>query len=113
MSRPGEVLYRCIHLLIGVFKMNVNFDSIWHIIGLLGTVGSLIFYAARTLGKTMEQIERLQEALIILQQNMEDQSKSCKEGRIELWTEVNRTRERLAKIEALQEHHVSVSLNQK
>ena len=93
--------------------MNVNFDSIWHIIGLLGTVGSLIFYAARTLGKTMEQIERLQEALILLQQNMEDQSKSCKEGRIELWTEVNRTRERLAKIEALQEHQVSISLNQK
>ena len=93
--------------------MNVNFDSIWHIIGLLGTVGSLIFYAARTLGKTMEQIERLQDALILLQQNMEDQSKSCKEGRIELWTEVNRTRERLAKIEALQEHQVSVSLNQK
>lgn len=93
--------------------MNVNFDSIWHIIGLLGTIGSLIFYAARTLGKTMEQIERLQEALILLQQNMEDQSKSCKEGRIELWTEVNRTRERLAKIEALQEHQVSISLNQK
>jgi len=93
--------------------MNVNFDSIWHIIGLLGAVGSLIFYAARTLGKTMEQIERLQEALILLQQNMEDQSKSCKDGRIELWTEVNRTRERLAKIEALQDHHVSVSLNQK
>ena len=41
--------------------MNINFDSIWHIVGLLGTVGSLIFYAAQTLGKTMEQIERLQD----------------------------------------------------
>lgn len=93
--------------------MNVNFDSIWHIIGLLGTVGSLIFYAARTLGKTMEQIERLQEAMILLQRNLEEQTKTCKDGRIELWTEVNRTRERLAKIEVLQEHQSSVSLTQK
>jgi hypothetical protein len=93
--------------------MNVNFDSIWHIIGLLGTVGSLIFYAARTLGKTMEQIERLQEAMILLQKNLEEQTKTCKDGRIELWTEVNRTRERLAKIEVLQEHQASISLAQK
>jgi len=90
--------------------MTVDFNSFWHIVGLLCTVGSLIFYAARTLGKTMEQIERLQEALALLQQNLEAQSKSCKEGRIELWTEVNRMRERLAKIEALQDHHTTVSL---
>ena len=113
MSRPGQVLYKWIHLLIGVFKMNVNFDSIWHIIGLLGTVGSLIFYTARTLGKTMEQIERLQEALALLQQNLENQSKSCKEGRVELWTEVNKMRERLAKVETLQEHQAALSINQK
>jgi len=93
--------------------MNVNFDSIWHIIGLLGTVGSLIFYAARTLGKTMEQIERLQEAMSLLQQNLESQSLSCKEGRIELWTEVNKMRERLAKVETMQDHQVQVSLQQK
>ena len=93
--------------------MNVNFDSIWHIIGLLGTIGSLIFYAARTLGKTMEQIERLQEALVLLQQNLEGQTKSCKDGRIELWTEVNKMRERLAKVETLQEHQTSLSVNQK
>tara|TARA_Y100000592_G_scaffold24694_1_gene38642 strand:- start:5895 stop:6212 length:318 start_codon:yes stop_codon:yes gene_type:complete len=97
----------------GVFKMNVNFDSIWHIIGLLGTIGSLIFYAARTLGKTMEQIERLQEALVLLQQNLESQTKSCKDGRIELWTEVNKMRERLAKVETLQEHQTALSVNQK
>ncbi|QDP58415.1 MAG: hypothetical protein GOVbin564_22 [Prokaryotic dsDNA virus sp.] len=93
--------------------MNVNFDSIWHIIGLLGTIGSLIFYAARTLGKTMEQIERLQEALVLLQQNLESQTKSCKDGRIELWTEVNKMRERLAKVETLQEHQTALSVNQK
>tara|TARA_R100000734_G_C3242302_1_gene46554 strand:- start:229 stop:510 length:282 start_codon:yes stop_codon:yes gene_type:complete len=93
--------------------MNINFDSIWHIVGLLGTVGSLIFYTARTLGKTMEQIERLQEALILLQKNLEEQTKTCKDGRIEIWTEVNRTRERLAKVEVLQEHQSSISLAQK
>ena len=93
--------------------MTVDFNSFWHIVGLLCTVGSLIFYAARTLGKTMEQIERLQEALALLQQNLESQQVNCKEGRIEIWTELNKMRERVAKIEALQDHQTAVSLNQK
>ena len=93
--------------------MNVNFDSIWHIIGLLCTVGSLIFYTARTLGKTMEQIERLQDAMTLLQQNLETQQQTCREGRIELWTEFNKMRERVAKVETMQDHQVQVSLNQK
>ena len=93
--------------------MTVDFNSFWHIVGLLCTVGSLIFYAARTLGKTMEQIERLQEALALLQQNLESQQINCKEGRIEIWTELNKMRERVAKIEALQDHQTAVSLNQK
>jgi len=93
--------------------MTVDFNSFWHIVGLLCTVGSLIFYAARTLGKTMEQIERLQEALALLQQNLEAQQINCKEGRIEIWTELNKMRERVAKIEALQDHQTAVSLNKK
>ena len=93
--------------------MTVDFNSFWHIVGLLCTVGSLIFYAARTLGKTMEQIERLQEALALLQQNLEAQQVNCKEGRIEIWTELNKMRERVAKVEALQNHQTAVSLNKK
>ena len=61
----------------------------------------------------MEQIERLQEALALLQQNLESQQINCKEGRIEIWTELNKMRERVAKIEALQDHQTAVSLNQK
>lgn len=91
--------------------MTVDFNSFWHIVGLLCTVGSLIFYAARTLGKTMEQIERLQEALTLLQQNLEVQHKNCREGRVEIWTEFNKMRERVAKIETLQDHQTQVSLN--
>jgi len=90
--------------------MNINFDSIWHIVGLLGTVGSLIFYAAQTLGKTMEQIERLQDALTQIQLNLEAQHKTCREGRIEIWTEFNKMRERVAKVETMQDHQVQVSL---
>ena len=93
--------------------MTIDFNSFWHIVGLLCTVGSLIFYAARTLGKTMEQIERLQEALALLQQNLEAQQVNCKEGRIEIWTELNKMRERVAKVEALQNHQTAVSLHQK
>jgi len=93
--------------------MNINFDSIWHIVGLLGTVGSLIFYTARTLGKTMEQIERIQEAMSLLQKNLEEQHKTCREGRVEIWTEFNKMRERVAKVETMQDHQVQVSLNQK
>ena len=93
--------------------MTVDFNSFWHIVCLLCTVGSLIFYAARTLGKTMEQIERLQEALSLLQQNLEVQHKNCREGRIEIWTELNKIRERVAKVETLQNHQTQVSLSNK
>tara|TARA_R100000388_G_C7237454_1_gene158818 strand:+ start:590 stop:880 length:291 start_codon:yes stop_codon:yes gene_type:complete len=86
----------------GVFKMTIDFSSVWHIIGILGAIGSFIFYGARTFGKTVEQIERLSQAIDTLQQNLESQSKSCKEGRIELWTEVNRMRERLTAVETIQ-----------
>ena len=83
--------------------MSVDFDSIWHIVGLLAFVGSLIFYAARTLGKTVEQIERLQQALEVVKTDVMQNSHICREGRVELWTEVNKMRERLAKVEVIQE----------
>ena len=82
--------------------MSIDFTSIWHIIGLLGAIGSFIFYGARTFGKTVEQIERLSKAIDTLQQNLEAQHKSCREGRVELWTEVNKMRERLTAVETIQ-----------
>ncbi len=82
--------------------MSIDFSSIWNMIGLLGAIGSFIFYGARTFGKTVEQIERLSKAIDTLQKNLETQSESCKEGRIEIWTEVNRMRERLTAVETIQ-----------
>ena len=82
--------------------MVIDFSSIWHIIGLLASIGSLIFYGARSFGKTVEQIERLSKAIDTLQQNLEIQHKSCREGRVELWTEVNKMRERLTAVETVQ-----------
>jgi len=87
--------------------MTVDFNSVWHIIGLLASVGSLIFYAARTLGKTVEQLERLQQALEVVKVDVVQNSNICREGRVELWTEVNKMRERIAKVETLQEHQLS------
>jgi hypothetical protein len=43
--------------------MSIDFSSIWNMIGLLGAIGSFIFYGARTFGKTVEQIERLSKAI--------------------------------------------------
>jgi hypothetical protein len=82
--------------------MSIDFSSIWNMIGLLGAIGSFIFYGARTFGKTVEQIERLSKAIDTLQQNLEAQTQSCKDGRVELWTEVNRMRERLTAVETIQ-----------
>ena len=82
--------------------MSIDFSSIWHIIGLLGAIGSFIFYGARTFGQTVEQIERLSKAIDTLQQNLDIQHKSCREGRVELWTEVNKMRERLTAVETIQ-----------
>lgn len=83
--------------------MTVDFSNLWNILGLLITVGSFIFYFARTLGKTVEQIERLHMAINTLQKNLDTQIDSCKGGRIELWTEVNKMRERVTKIETINE----------
>ena len=82
--------------------MSIDFSSVWHIIGLLGAIGSFIFYGARTFGQTVEQIERLSKAIDTLQQNLDIQHKSCREGRVELWTEVNKMRERLTAVETIQ-----------
>ena len=84
--------------------MSIDFSSVWHIIGLLGAIGSFIFYGARTFGQTVEQIERLSKAIDTLQQNLDIQHKSCREGRVELWMEVNKMRERLTAIETIQKH---------
>ena len=93
--------------------MSIDFNSIWHIVGLLASIGSLIFYGARTFGRTVEQIERLSKAIDVLQKNLEEQHKTCREGRVEIWTEFNKMRERVAKVETMQDHQVQVSLNQK
>ena len=41
---------------------------------------------------------------------MRAQHKTCREGRIELWSEFNKMRERVAKVETMQDHQVQVSL---
>ena len=84
--------------------MSVDFSSVWHIIGLLGAIGSFIFYGARTFGQTVEQIERLSKAIDTLQKNLEIQHQSCREGRVDIWTEVNKMRERLTTVETIQKH---------
>lgn len=89
--------------------MSIDFNSIWHIVGLLASIGSLIFYGARTFGRTVEQIERLSKAIDVLQKNLEEQHQACRSGRVDIWTEVNKIRERVTKVETLQDH----SLNRK
>ena len=84
--------------------MSIDFNSVWHILGLLASIGSLIFYGARTFGRTVEQIERLSKAIDTLQKNLEEQHQSCRSGRVDIWTEVNSIRERLTAVETIQKH---------
>ena len=82
--------------------MTIEISSMWHIVGLVVSLCSIIFYAARSFGKTVEQIERLSKAIDTIQQNLETQHETCRTGRVDIWTEVNKIRERLTAVETLQ-----------
>jgi len=87
--------------------MTVSSDTLFQILGLLGTLIAVIWYTSSILSKinqdlsTSAQLNTMQEEKI---QNANNQIRSnyeaCKQGRIEIWRDLNDLKLKVAKLEA-------------
>ena len=87
--------------------MTISSDTLFQILGLLGTLIAVIWYTSSILSKinqdlsTSAQLNTMQEEKI---QNANNQIRSnyeaCKQGRIEIWRDLNDLKLKVAKLEA-------------
>jgi len=87
--------------------MTISSDTLFQILGLLGTLVAVIWYTSSILSKinqdlsTSAQLNTMQEEKI---QNANEQIRSnyeaCKQGRIEIWRDLNDLKLKVAKLEA-------------
>ena len=87
--------------------MTISSDTLFQILGLIGTLVAVIWYTSSILSKinqdlsTSAQLNTMQEEKI---QNANNQIRSnyeaCKQGRIEIWRDLNDLKLKVAKLEA-------------
>lgn len=87
--------------------MTISSDTLFQILGLLGTFVAVIWYTSSILSKinqdlstsaqlnTMQE-EKIQDANTKISNNYE----ACKQGRIEIWRDLNDLKLKVAKLEA-------------
>jgi len=87
--------------------MTISSDTLFQIFGLLGTFVAVIWYTSSILSKinqdlstsaqlnTMQE-EKIQDANTKIKSNYE----ACKQGRIEVWRDLNNLKLKVAKLEA-------------
>jgi len=87
--------------------MTISSDTLFQILGLMGTIMAVIWYTSSILSKinqdlsTSAQLNTMQEEKI---QNANEQIRNnyeaCKQGRIEIWRDLNDLKLKVAKLEA-------------
>ena len=87
--------------------MTISSDTLFQILGLIGTLIAVIWYTSSILSKinqdlsmsaqlnTMQE-EKIQDANTKIKSNYE----ACKQGRIEIWRDLNNLKLKVAKLEA-------------
>lgn len=87
--------------------MTISSDTLFQILGLIGTLIAVIWYTSSILSKinqdlsisaqlnTMQE-EKIQDANTKIKSNYE----ACKQGRIEIWRDLNDLKLKVAKLEA-------------
>ena len=87
--------------------MTISSDTLFQIFGLIGTLIAVIWYTSSILSKinqdlsisaqlnTMQE-EKIQDANTKIKSNYE----ACKQGRIEIWRDLNNLKLKVAKLEA-------------
>ena len=91
--------------------MTINSDTLFQILGLLGTIIGVIWYMSNILSKinqdlsTSAQLNSVQEEKITkidegMNARIQTNYESCKGGRIEIWRDLNELKLKVAKLEA-------------
>ena len=87
--------------------MTISSDTLFQILGLLGTLIAVIWYTSNILSKINQDLsisaqlntiqeEKIQDANTKIKSNYE----ACKQGRIEIWRDLNDLKLKVAKLEA-------------
>jgi hypothetical protein len=86
--------------------MNISIDVLFEILSLLGTAIAVIWYLSNVINKLKNELDKskqlndIQEKKIeALEQIIQNNSDICREGRIDIWKDLNNLKLQVAKME--------------
>jgi hypothetical protein len=86
--------------------MNISIDILFEILSLLGTAIAVIWYLSNVINKLKNELDKskqlndIQEKKIeALEQIIQNNSDICREGRIDIWKDLNNLKLQVAKME--------------
>jgi len=89
--------------------MNISIDILFEILSLLGTAIAVIWYLSNVINKLKNELDKskqlneIQEKKIeALEQVIQNNSDICREGRIDIWRDLNALKLQVAKMEGKQ-----------
>ena len=89
--------------------MNISIDILFEILSLLGTAIAVIWYLSNVINKLKNDLDKskqlndIQEKKIeALEQVIQNNSDICREGRIDIWRDLNALKLQVAKMEGKQ-----------
>ena len=87
--------------------MTISSDTLFQILGLLGTFVAVIWYTSSILSKINQDLSTSAQLNTIQEEKIQDANKkisnnyeACKQGRIEIWRDLNDLKLKDAKLEA-------------
>lgn len=89
--------------------MNISIDILFEILSLVGTAIAVIWYLSNVINKLKNELDKskqlndIQEKKIeALEQIIQNNSDICREGRIDIWRDLNALKLQVAKMEGKQ-----------
>lgn len=88
--------------------MQISIDTMFHIIGLIGTIIGVIWYVSNIIStlktdlSNSNQLNSIQDKRIQeLEARINDAYKNCRDGRVKIWEDVNASKLKIAKLEGI------------
>jgi len=87
--------------------MTISSDTLFQILGLLGTFVAVVWYTSSILSKINQDLSTSAQLNTIQEEKIQDANnkisnnyEACKQGRIEIWRDLNDLKLKVAKLEA-------------
>ena len=87
--------------------MTIDANTLFQILGLLGTIIAVIWYISTILNKINQDLSNSVQLNTVQEKKMDDTStqiksnyEACKNGRVEIWRDLNELKLKVAKLEA-------------